>query len=242
VLASRTPLPYCRFKAVISSDSHGCGVGPAGFAGATGVLGAAAVTAGFAVAGPGVAGPETAEAAGLAAFAVSGLTVLGDVAGAGACSDALSCGCDAVVGLVSSDIAVRLFLVVSQNPHAHLHLTADQLTSEVLRSLPFVIDVTLWLSQSERSEHCHAERARYLYSATLVIPSDWPPLFFAIRFWIARPRVEGPCVSVLEKNKGWRNYGCRDRRSNPLQRSLLPHPHIPNNQDRQEHQHLRQSK
>jgi len=148
-LASRMPLPYCRFSVVISSDSHGSG---AGFGGAIGSLGAAAGAVVLATAAA-VAGAATGVVvAGLWAVAevaeVAGAAVGVDAAGvvaapaAGPGSAAFSAGCDGLVGFVSSDIAVCLFLVVSQNPHAHLLLTAHEPASEVLRSLAFVINVT----------------------------------------------------------------------------------------------------
>ena len=115
------------------------------------------------------------EAATVGVAAVAGVVGVAETAGVGATSGAFSAGCDGLVGFVSSDIAVRLFLVVSQNPHAHLLLTADLHASEVLRSLAFVINVTLRLC-----------------AKASVIPSDWPQCFFAIRFRIARPGVEEP--------------------------------------------------
>ncbi len=130
MLASRMPLPYCRFNPVIRSESQGSG---AGLGGATGGLGAlAAGVAGFAVAGT-VAGVPVAGVVGSAETVGSGPPGSG----------AFSTGCDGLVGFVSSGIAVCLSLVVSQNPHAHLLLTADTHASEVLRSLAFVINVTL---------------------------------------------------------------------------------------------------
>ena len=135
------PLPYCRFSPAISSDSQGSG---AGLGGATGGLRAAATgVAGLAATGAVGAGVAGLEAAGLAepgAFAVAGI--------AAAVSGAFSAACDGLVGFVSSDIAVCLFLVVSQNPHAHLLLTAHEPASEVLRSLAFVINVTQWISSA----------------------------------------------------------------------------------------------
>ena len=65
-------------------------------------------------------------------------------AGAGTCSTAFSGGCDALVGLFSSDIAVRLFLVVSQNPSRSLTFNSPPTPGQVavLRSLAFVINIT----------------------------------------------------------------------------------------------------
>ena len=147
MLVSRIPLPYCRFSPVISSDSQGSG---AGLGGATGGFGAAAGAAGFAATGAVVGVAAGAEVAGVGgATETAGGAVCVDAVGvvaapaAGAGSDAFSAACDGLVGFVSSDIAVCLSLVVSQNPHAHLLLTADEPRSEVLRSLAFVINVTL---------------------------------------------------------------------------------------------------